>query len=224
MAALTGTAAQRRDIYNGFARRNRIVGLLRVLVPGIGVVVFALLAGSVVIANLAENFSIGRISLESDRMVVETPSYSGVTGNGSIFTVTALSAEAGLSATGAITLNGAVLVIEDGAGVETTARAARAELETSAQTVAVAGLTTFSNSTGMTGSMHGMDIDFPTQVVTARDAVDFEFPGGQRLIAETMRYDGASGLWNFTGVTLTLPGTPATPPPSALPVEGLAPR
>ena len=66
--------------------------------PGIGVAVFAVLAGAVVIANLAENFSIGRITLKDDRMVVETPSYSGVTGDGTSYSVTALSAEAGLTA------------------------------------------------------------------------------------------------------------------------------
>ena len=66
-----------------------------------------MLAGAVVIANLAENFSIGRITLKDDRMVVETPSYSGVTGDGTSYSVTALSAEAGLTAMDAVSLNGA---------------------------------------------------------------------------------------------------------------------
>lgn len=206
--ALTETAAQRHRIYRGFARRNRMVGVLRFLVPGLGVVVFALLAGQVVIANLAENFSIGRITLQNDRMVVETPSYSGVTSDGSVYRITALSAEVGLDAIDAITLNGATLVIENAAGIETTAKAARAELETSAETVKVGDRTAFSTTTGMTGSLVGMDMDFKRQLVTATGAVSFVFAGGERLDAADMRYDGEAQTWTFSGVTLTLPDTP----------------
>jgi len=206
--ALTETAAQRRRIYRQFAQRNQVVSVLRFVVPGIGVAVFALLAGSVVIANLAENFSIGRITLQDDRMVVETPSYSGVTSDGTTYRVAALSAEAGLNAMDAVTLNGATVVIDAADGTQTTAEAARAELQVAAETVKVAGKTTLSTSAGMSGSLTGMDLDFGQQLVTASGAVTFEFPGGERLDAAGMRYDGAAKTWSFTGVTITLPGTP----------------
>jgi lipopolysaccharide export system protein LptC len=210
--ALTDTAAERRRIYRQFAQRNQLVSWLRVLVPGAGVAVFALLAGSVVIANLAENFSIGRISLQNDRMVVETPSYSGVTSDGSIYNVTALSAEASLTTTDAVILNGAKVVLDSADGTQTTAEAARADLKITAQTVKVDGKTTIANSAGMVGSLTGMDLDFGKQMVSASGAVSFTFPAGQQLDASGMRYDGTSRTWTFTGVTLTLPATPQAAP------------
>jgi hypothetical protein len=210
--ALTDTAAERRRIYRRFAQRNQVVSWLRVLVPGAGVAVFAVLAGSVVIANLAENFSIGRISLQDDRMVVETPSYSGVTSDGSIYSVKALSAEASLAKTDAVILNGATVVLDSADGTQTTAEAARAHLEIAAQTVRVEGKTEIANSAGMVGSLTGMDLDFAKQLLTASGAVSFTFPGGQQLDSNGMRYDGSARTWSFTRVTLTLPATPEAAP------------
>ena len=69
-------------------------------------------------------------------------------------------------------------------------------------------MTTFSVSSGMSGSLTGMDLDFGTAVVTASGGVSFAFPDGQTLDASDMRYDGEAKTWTFTGVTLTLPGTP----------------
>jgi hypothetical protein len=211
--ALTETAAQRRRIYGRFARRNQLVSLLRVLVPGVGVAVFAVLAGSVVIANLAENFSIGRVRLENDRMVVDTPSYSGVTSDGTTYRVAALSAEASLTTTDAVSLNGATVVIDSADGTQTTAEAPRADLQITAQTVTVPGETGISNSAGMVGSITGMNLDFGKQVVTASGAVSFAFPGGQTLDATGMSYAGETHTWTFDKVTLTLPATPQAPTP-----------
>lgn len=206
--ALTETADQRHRVYRGFDRRNRFVGFLRVLVPGIGVVVFIVLAGQVVIANLAENFSIGRVTLQNDRMVVETPSYSGVTSDGTTYKVAALSAEAGLTAMDAVVLNGATVVINSAGGTQTTAQASRAELNTAAQTVRVEGATEISTSAGMMGSVTGLDLDFTRQVVTASGAVAFEFPGGEKLDAASMAYDGTTQTWSFTKAIVILPATP----------------
>lgn len=210
--ALTDSAAKRRRIYGQFTRRNRMVSLLRILVPGAGVAVFAVLAGAVVIANFAENFSIGRVRLQDDRMVVDTPSYTGVTSDGTNYRVAALSAEASLTATDAVSLNGATVVIDSADGTQTTAEAARADLQITAQTVRVEGKTDISNSAGMTGSVTGMDLDFGKQLVTASGAVTFQFPGGQRLDATGMSYDGTTRTWSFSRATLTLPATPGASP------------
>lgn len=211
--ALTDAAAKRNRIYRGFSRRNRLVAYLRILVPGAGVILFVLLAGQVVIANLAENFSIGRVSLQADRMVVETPSYSGVTNDGSLYKVTALSAEVGIGAIDAITLNGATLVIDAASGAQTTANAARAELQTTDETVKVEGETTFTTTDGTSGTLLGMDLAFTGPVVTTSGAVSFKFADGEQLDAANMHYDGTAGTWTFSKVTLTLPDTPRQPKP-----------
>lgn len=210
--ALADAAAQRHRLYRGFARRNRLVGLLRLLVPGVGVFVFVVLAGQVLIANLAETFSIGRITLQNDRMVVETPSYSGVTSDGSTYTITSLSAEVGIDSMDAITLNGATLVIDKTDGTKTTARAARAELQTSAETVTVADRTTFETSDGTSGTLDGMDFNFGGPKVNTTGPVAFDFAGGERLEAGSMTYNGETGSWSFTAVTLSLPDTPRVAP------------
>lgn len=207
-SALTETAAQRQHIYRRLGQRNRTIGLFRLLVPGLGIAVFVVLSGQVLIANLGEGFSIGRVSLQSDRMVVETPSYSGVTGDGSVYRVTALSAEAGLDAMDAVTLNGATLVIEGIDGIDTTAKASRAAVQMAGQEVAIEGKTAISSSSGMTGTVIGLDVDFAQQRATSDGAVSFAFAGGEQLDAANMLYDGAAQRWTFAGVTLTLPDAP----------------
>lgn len=206
--ALTDTAGQRRRIYGSFRRRNAVVAVLRILVPGVGVAVFALLAGQVLIANLAEGFSIGRISLEDDRMVVETPSYSGVAGDGSLYKVTARTAEAGLGSIDAITLNDATVVIDAADGSQTIAEAARADLDTTAQVVTVEGRTLLSTASGMDGWLDGMTLDFTRQDLVAANGVAITFPGGERLDAGALHYEGEAQRWTFDKVTLTLPSAP----------------
>ena len=54
-----------------------------------------------------------------------------------------------------------------------------------------------------------MDLDFGTAGRHRRAAPSpSHFPAASTLDASDMRYDGGAKTWTFTGVTLTLPGTP----------------
>lgn len=195
-------------MYRSLTRRNRVVGLLRLLVPGAGIVIFVVLVGFVVLANIGEQFSIGRVTLETDRMVVETPSYTGVTGDGTSYRITALSAETALTSTDTVSLDGATLVMTAVNGVETTARAARAEIGTTAQTVTIPGDATLSTTSGIAGTLSGTSVDFKGGAMKADGGVDMHFARGEHLVAKTMSYDSNADVWRFTGVTLTLPSAP----------------
>lgn len=206
--AHTETAAERTRIYRSLQRRNGLVTVLRFLVPTAGAAVFVVILGQIIVANIGEGFSIGRVSIASNKVVVETPAYSGIAGDGSTYEVKAAQAEAEISAPDAILLRDAKVVINAPNGVQTTAEAPAANLQTTAQTVGVDAVTTISTSSGMGGILTGMQLDLGKQVLTASGAIDFAFPGGEQIQAAAMSYDGTKSEWRFSRVTLTLPALP----------------
>jgi lipopolysaccharide export system protein LptC len=206
--AHTETAAERTRIYRSLQRRNGLITVLRFLVPTAGAAVFVLILAQIVVANLGENFTIGRVSIESNKVVVETPAYSGIAADGSTYQVKAAQAEAALATPDAILLRDATLVINGPNGVQTTAEAPAASLQTTAQTVGVDAVTTISTSSGMGGTLTGMQLDLGKQVLTASGAIDFAFPGGEQIQASAMSYDGTKSEWRFSGVTVTFPELP----------------
>ena len=56
--------AVRAGLYKRLLRRNRVVGVLRVLVPVLGVAVLSLLVIQIVIANAARDFGVSGIRIE----------------------------------------------------------------------------------------------------------------------------------------------------------------
>jgi len=201
----------RRAIYDALNRRNRLVGLLRIVVPGIGLLVLAVLGIQMAIASLGRDFQIGSISIERDRLRIETPSYAGRMDDGGSYEVSAAAAEASLSALNLIDLENALVVVNRPNGVQAAATAAAAQIETELQQVNVPGVTELSETTGITGQLTGMLFDFAAQTVSASGPVTLTFAGGQTLDAAGMTFETATGRWTFSKVTLVVPDLPGGP-------------
>lgn len=209
MTARAETAKQRKAVFAALERRNRLVGILRIGVPALGLVVFSGLVLQIVVASLAADFGIGRITLDRDSVVVETPQYSGVMGDGSTYLVSAASARAPLSQMDLIKLSDGVLLVEKQDGASMKAEAPTALLDTTREQVTIEGEAFVSNSQGARGTLNASFVDYPAQTVTSTGGVDITFSDGMNLKAQTMHYDGA--LWRFSRVTLTIPPTGAPP-------------
>ena len=80
--ALAG-AERRAAILDQLAWRNRIVALLRIAVPAIGLLAFLALIGQIVVAGMMSKYGIAGIRIDRGNLVVESPRYSGAGADGS---------------------------------------------------------------------------------------------------------------------------------------------
>ena len=204
MYARAETAEQRRATYRRLVRHNRLVSFLRIGVPVVGIVAFVGIVGQLYLASIGTEFSVGRITLDRDRINVETPDYAGVTGDGSTYRVTAEKASASVTALDVIDLEGAKAVLTRTDGRVMTAEAAEGQLQTAAQQVTVAGVTRVSDSNGTTGTIEKMFVDWPSQTIDATGPVHLNFANGMVIDAKGMHYS-EDEQWTFTGATLTTP-------------------
>ena len=78
------TADQRAEIFGRLVARNRIVGGLRVAVPALGLLAALLLVGQIWLANLESQYGVSGIRIDRGNMVVETPQYSEIGGDGTM--------------------------------------------------------------------------------------------------------------------------------------------
>lgn len=204
MYARAETVEQRFRTYRRLMRHNRLVAALRLGVPAVGVVVFIGIAAQLYLASIGADFSIGRITLDRDRINVEAPDYAGVTGDGSTYRVTAETASARITALDVIDLVGARAVLNRTDGRVMTAEAAEGELHTATQQVKVAGVTHVSDSNGMTGTIERLFVEWPSQTIDATGPVHLDFTNGMVIDAEGMHYS-EDGQWTFLRATLTTP-------------------
>lgn len=206
-AATTSEGLGTGGTYRALEQRNRMVTALRVLVPLIGLMVLAALFVQMIVAGMEREFSIGRISFERNRMVVDTPSYTGMLADGSAYDMTAGSAETALDRPSVIELSQAHATLRRSSGVRVTADAEQAEVETQLQQIDIPGPTTIADTTGLKARVSGLHADVPAQLVTG-GKVALEYADDATLAAEAMRYDVRAQTWTFTDVTVTLPDLP----------------
>ncbi len=206
--AQSGTADQRDRIFSTLHARNRFVGVLRLAVPALGGVVFGGLMLQLFFASLVEDFGFSNVSIDRNNLVVDTPSYSSMGADGSLYRVQAETARSALDRTDIIHLTGARLTISRPSGTVITASAEEAVLETSGQKVKVAGATRIADSEGMKGTVVGIVADFATETAAGDGAVDITFSNGATLTAASMSYDGQTSTWSFSRATLTFQSTP----------------
>ena len=208
IAARTETAAQRSAIYQSLVRRNRLVAILRIGLPILGGIVLAGLLLRLYIGSLVPDFGFANISIDRDNLVVEAPAYSGVGGDGTIYTVGAASARASISDTDLIHLTGASFALKQPAGASYEARAATARFRMSSQVVTVEGVTEISGSDGTSGTIHDVQIEVGTERMRSGGEVHLSFNGGTTIDAATMSYDGQTKFWQFDRATVVLGATP----------------
>lgn len=205
--AHTDTFDRRSRIFARLTARNRLVSILRVAVPVLGVLVLAGLLLQLVVGSLAPGFSFAGIIIDRDRLVVDAPSYEAMSADGTSYAVSAEAAVAAPNASDLVDLTGALLTMRQPSGREITAAAESAQLQTTDQLVLVEGVARIADDKGTHGTLVGVRANIPDETMTASGAVDITFANGATLDASGMAYAG-DGTWHFTDVTLVLPSLP----------------
>jgi hypothetical protein len=209
--ARTQTFDQRSAILSGLVGRNRVVAVLRVAVPALGIVAFLLLIGQIWLAGIARQYGVSGMRIDRGNLVVETPQYVGIGADGSRYVVNALEARTPLDRTNIIDMKTATIdYMKPGSAFHATAD--RAIMDTVRQAVTVPGISNVTSDDGLHGTLTEVRSDFRSNVTTAQGAVDITFSDGTNLKASDMVYEGNKALWTFTGgVTLVVPDLPKSP-------------
>lgn len=205
---LHADAAQRLAVYRGLEARNRLVSILRVGIPALGVIALAALMLQIYVSSRTSRFGVGQIAVSSESITVETPEYSGLLDDGTAYRVSATSAHAAVDATDRIGLDNASLTMVKPDGVTMLVDARAAVLDTTNQLVEVADIAEISNSLGTSGLLRNSVFDYAKQRLTSNGPVDIDYHDGTTIVAEGLTYDATTLIWTFTRATVTLPDTP----------------
>lgn len=201
-------AALRNDVYRRLTRRNRRVRVLRIVVPIVGAVVLVGLLVQIFLASVGSRFEIGQITITPDAVSIAAPEYVGVMEDGSAYRVSAETAHASMAQSDMIDLTNAKVVVNRADGVQLTADAARAVLDTTNRQIVVEGTTDIADSTGTTGTLENSVFDWEKQVLTTNGPVAIDYADGSSVRALGLIYDAKTAGWTFASSTVTLPETP----------------
>jgi len=211
--ARTDTLDQRLSVLERLVLRNRVVGVLRVAVPLLGVAALAALTVQIMVANMLNHYGVAGIRIDRGKLVVETPQYSGMGSDGTRYLITAQEARAPLENPNAIEMTGVALDYSRPGRSGLHARADAAAFDSSAQQVDVPGLVTLHGDDGLHGTLMQFHADMVTEVSSATGPVDVTFGNGTRLTAANMLRDGRVQTWTFERATLIVPQLPRGPYP-----------
>ena len=210
---LHADAAQRLAVYRRLEARNRVVAVLRIGVPALGVIALSLLMLQIYVSSTASRFGISQIMVSPESVTVETPQYSGLLDDGTAYRVSASSAQAAIDATDRIGLSQAALTMVKPDGVTIEVEASDAVLDTAGQVVEIAGMAEVADSLGTSGILFDSVFDYETQHLTGRGPVSVDYADGTRIEAEGLAYDATTMVWTFNRATVTLPDTPGANEP-----------
>jgi len=205
---LHADAVQRLAVYRGLEARNRVVSILRVGIPALGVVALAALMLQIYVSSRTSRFGVGQIAVSTESITVETPEYSGLLDDGTAYRVSATSAQAVVEATDRIGLTDASLTMVKPDGVTMLVDARAAVLDTTNQLVEVADIAEVGNSLGTSGLLRNSVFDYAAQRLTSNGPVEIDYHDGTTILAEGLTYDATTLIWTFTRATVTLPDTP----------------
>lgn len=205
---LHGDAAQRLAVYRGLRNRNRIVAILRIGVPVLGVLALVALLAQIYLSSLGSRFGVGRISVTEDSVTVETPQYAGLLDDGTAYRVSARAARAATEATDLISLEQAALTMDRPNGTSMQVDAEAAILDTTRQLVSIEELADIGDSTGTRGTVENSVFDYVSQTLLGEGPVEIDYADGTHLVAQGITYDAVKLVWTFKRATVTLPDTP----------------
>lgn len=200
--------SERLAAYRRLTRRNRIVDVLRIVVPLAGVAVFVGLALQIYVANTARQYGIAGIRVDRDGIVFETPQFSGTAGNGARYLVTAAEAKMPTGEDDLIDMAAPALTYEMEGGTVYRLTGDRAAFRSRANRVAVPGIAHIESDDGLVGTIVELRADLIADTVTSEGVVDIVMGDGTHIVADTMLHEGALNRWTFTRATVTYTGLP----------------
>jgi len=208
LVARTQTFDQRTAILGGLLWRNRLVSVLRLAVPALGVAAFLVLMGQMWLTGIARQYGVSGIRIDRGQLVVETPQYSETGDDGSRYLVTAEAARTPLDNPNTISMTSPDLLFERPGKAPFHAVADSATIDTSTHRVSIPGVTHVRSADGLFGTLTEVRSDMTEQVTIAEGPVDLTFPDGSHLVAGNMHFDGPADIWTFERATLTVPNLP----------------
>jgi len=208
MVSLAAPLDDRAALYQRLTRRNRLVGLLRWLVPAAGIAVFAGLLVMIVIDNLGQRFGYSNIRIDRDNLVVETPRLTSTGDDGTLFALSARAAKVAPTQTDLIDMEDAVFTMTPPEGAAMQAAAAAAQFQTNDQLLNVPGVAHISSTEGLDGTLEGVFADLLHWKLVASGTVDITMPGGSHIVSDGMTYDHETGIYTFKNARVTLVSTP----------------
>lgn len=212
--ALTHTDSfdERSAILQSLDARNRVVALLRIVVPAAGLAALGLLIVQIYVANTLHQYGVSGIRIDRGALVVDAPHYAGTSSDGSRYSATAREAHAAINDPSVVTMQNATLTLTRPGMATLTVRAREATADTNANVVTVPGVATFSDKTGLHGSLSKLTANLDTGISIADGPVDITYPDGTRLNAAGMRYDSTARRWTFSDASLLVPTLPEATP------------
>ncbi len=195
-------------LYRRLSRRNRLVSILRLGVPAMGILVLLGLIVQIYLASFTGRFSVGRIEVTPEAISVDAPEYTGILEDGSAYRVWSERARAATERTDLIDLTDAHLVIDRTDGVQMQVDADAAQLDTSRQLTIVPGSADIADTTGTTGTLTDSVFDWDAQKLTTSGAVSIDYADGSNVRSQGLEYDAATKVWTFSRAVVTLPSTP----------------
>jgi hypothetical protein len=206
----THTHQDRLLIYRRLEARNRIVSILRIGVPLLGLLILAVLLVQIYLSSLGDRFSIGKVEVSPDNISVQSPEYAGILSNGTTYRVSAATARAAPGETHLIILTNAGLTMTKADGVQINVNADHAVLDTSAETVVIKDIAYVEDSTGTSGIIADSVFNYASQTLVGQGPVNIEYADGTTLAGEGLVYDLRQASWTFTKADVTLPRTPGS--------------
>lgn len=198
------SSGARLDAYRVFARHNKRIALLRWLVPAAGLALLCLPLVQVLVSMVADVIPITGVRLQSDTLVIEGPTFEGRTATGTVYAMVAERAETRVGNLDTIDLFGLSVDLEGGADYHADARFSTATWTMSTEVLTSNEDVLVSDSTGARGTLAGVAVDWPGQIITSDGPVQFTFESGARLVADTMVHDMDAAAWQFEGVSLDM--------------------
>lgn len=200
--------ADRDRVHTRLRRRNRLVRLLRWVIPALAATALLVIGGALVLDALRNQFGFSNIHIDRNNLVVDTPELHSTTADGTAFSLSAEAAKAAIGSTDVVDLTNVVFSATPAEGPSLKAEAASAELQTSEQLLTVVDTTHFSSSDGMSGTVDGLFANMLKMQAEATGAVHAQFGALGTLDAAGMRFDGNTKIWVFQQARITLNITP----------------
>ena len=200
--------ADRDRVHARLRRRNRLVRLLRWVIPALAATALLAIGGALVLDALRNQFGFSNIRIDRNNLVVDTPELHSTTADGTAFSLSAEAAKAAIGSTDVVDLTNVVFSATPVEGPSLKAEAASAELQTSEQLLTVVDTTRFSSSDGMSGTVEGLFANMLKMQAEATGAVHAQFGALGTLDAAGMRFDGNTRIWVFQQARITLNITP----------------
>ena len=210
--ARTDTLDQRSAILHDLTARNRIIGVLRLLVPAAGVAAFVVLAAEIYVTNTLHQYGVSGIRIDRGALVVDSPQYSATGSNGAHYSASAKQARAPIANAHLIAMENALLTLERPGHPTLHLDAPIANADTDKQVFTVPGTATVTDSAGLHGTLTELEADLGSGLIVAKGPVAFDFRNGAKLNAANMSYDSNAQLLTLERVTFTAPGLPEASP------------